>query len=58
MVRFDILTSIFGGPTHTRASGLAGFHAILELVNPRRIAIGEGYHGCRGVINMVTWYLV
>jgi cystathionine beta-lyase/cystathionine gamma-synthase len=55
MVRFEaILTSILGGPTLTYSSGLAAFHAVLVLLNPRRIAIGEGYHGCHGVINMVS----
>jgi cystathionine beta-lyase len=28
-------------------------HAALVLLNPRRIAIGNGYHGCHGVIAMV-----
>ncbi|KAL7937127.1 pyridoxal phosphate-dependent transferase [Trichoderma chlorosporum] len=55
MVRFEaILTSILGGPALTYSSGLAAFHAILILLNPRRIAIGEGYHGCHGVIKMVS----
>ncbi|PNP42033.1 hypothetical protein TGAMA5MH_06212 [Trichoderma gamsii] len=55
MVRFEaILTSILGGPALTYASGLAAFHAVLVLLNPRRIAIGEGYHGCHGVISMVS----
>ncbi|KAL6700991.1 hypothetical protein J3F84DRAFT_359844 [Trichoderma pleuroticola] len=47
MVRFEaVLTSLLGGPAPTYSSGLAAFHAILVLLNPRRIAIGEGYHGC------------
>ncbi|KAM6486667.1 cystathionine gamma-synthase [Trichoderma sp. SZMC 28011] len=55
MVRFEaVLTSILGGPALTYSSGLAAFHAILVLLNPRRIAIGEGYHGCHGVIKMVS----
>ncbi|KAM0258785.1 hypothetical protein ACHAQJ_003627 [Trichoderma viride] len=55
MVRFEaILTSILGGPTLTYSSGLAAFHAVLVLLNPRHIAIGEGYHGCHGVINLVS----
>lgn len=33
---------------------MAAFHAILVLLNPRRIAIGEGYHGRHGVIKMVS----
>lgn len=55
MVRFEaVLTSILGGPALTYSSGLAAFHAILVLLNPRRIAIGEGYHGCHGIIKMVS----
>ncbi|KAF3076968.1 putative trans-sulfuration enzyme [Trichoderma lentiforme] len=55
MVRFEaVLTSILGGPALTYSSGLAAFHAILVLLNPRRIAIGEGYHGCHGVIKMIS----
>ncbi|KAL2759140.1 hypothetical protein ACRALDRAFT_1062184 [Sodiomyces alcalophilus JCM 7366] len=44
-----ILTSILNGPSLTYASGLAAFHALLVRLNPRRIAIGDGYHGCHGV---------
>jgi len=49
-----ILTSLLGGPTLTYASGLAAFHAMLVFLNPRRIAIGGGYHGCHGVIGLVS----
>ncbi|PFH56759.1 hypothetical protein XA68_16031 [Ophiocordyceps unilateralis] len=38
----------------TYASGLAAFHALLVRINPRRIAIGEGYHGCHGVIDVMS----
>lgn len=31
-------------------SGLSALHAALTLLNPRRISIGQGYHGCHGVI--------
>ncbi|KAJ4863840.1 cys/Met metabolism PLP-dependent enzyme domain-containing protein [Trichoderma breve] len=55
MVRFEaVLISILGGPALTYSSGLAAFHAILVLLNPRRFAIGEGYHGCHGIIKMVS----
>lgn len=36
------------------ASGLAAFHAMLIRLNPKRIAIGEGYHGCHGVIQVMS----
>lgn len=49
-----ILTSILRGPTLTYSSGLAAFHAMLVNLNPKRIAIGDGYHGCHGVIKLLT----
>ncbi|KAK2589968.1 hypothetical protein QQS21_012359 [Conoideocrella luteorostrata] len=49
-----VLTSILGGPSLTYASGLAAFHAMLVRLNPKRIAIGEGYHGCHGVIQVMS----
>ncbi|KAF4504946.1 hypothetical protein G6O67_006951 [Ophiocordyceps sinensis] len=49
-----ILASILGGPSLSYASGLAAFHAMLVRINPRRIAIGEGYHGCHGVIRILS----
>ncbi|VUC33098.1 unnamed protein product, partial [Clonostachys rosea] len=45
-----ILGSILNGPSLTYSSGLSAFHAMLVHLNPRRIAIGDGYHGCHGVI--------
>ncbi|KAI9650488.1 hypothetical protein NHQ30_000504 [Ciborinia camelliae] len=53
--RFEaILSSILKGPTLTYASGLSAFHALLVYLNPKRISIGEGYHGCHGVIGIHT----
>ncbi|KAG5914887.1 hypothetical protein E4U53_004574, partial [Claviceps sorghi] len=49
-----VLTSILGGPSVTYASGLAAFYAMLVRLNPKRIAIGEGYHGCHGVIRILS----
>lgn len=49
-----ILTSILGGPSFTYSSGLSAFHAMLVRINPRRIAIGDGYHGCHGVIKVLS----
>lgn len=49
-----VLTSLLGGPAVTYASGLAAFHALLVFLNPRRIAVGGGYHGCHGVIDLVS----
>lgn len=49
-----ILTSLLGGPTLTYSSGLSAFHAMLVLLNPRRVAIGGGYHGCHGVLQVLN----
>ncbi|KFA53552.1 hypothetical protein S40293_09139 [Stachybotrys chartarum IBT 40293] len=49
-----ILTSVLGGPAITYASGLAAFHALLVHLNPGRIAMGEGYHGCHGVVGVLS----
>lgn len=49
-----ILTAILrGGPAITYASGLSAFHAMLVHLNPRRVAISGGYHGCHGVIALL-----
>ncbi|KAL3424872.1 Cys/Met metabolism PLP-dependent enzyme [Phlyctema vagabunda] len=51
--RFEaILSRILKGPALTYSSGLSAFHAALVFLNPKRIAIGEGYHGCHGVIDI------
>ncbi|KAI1132301.1 pyridoxal phosphate-dependent transferase [Nemania abortiva] len=53
--RFEaILTSILNGPAVSYSSGLSAFHAMLVFLNPKRIAIGAGYHGCQGVIKVVS----
>lgn len=51
--RFEtILSSLLNGHAVSYSSGLSAFHAALVLLNPRRIAIGDGYHGCHGVIGL------
>lgn len=47
-----ILTSLLSGPAISYSSGLSAFHALLTLINPKRISIGAGYHGCHGVIGI------
>ncbi|KAH6898482.1 Cys/Met metabolism PLP-dependent enzyme-domain-containing protein [Thelonectria olida] len=49
-----ILTSLLGAPSLTYSSGLSAFHAMLVHLNPKRIAIGDGYHGCHGVIKVLS----
>jgi cystathionine beta-lyase/cystathionine gamma-synthase len=48
-----ILGSLLGGPCVTYSSGLAAFHAMLVFLNPKRIAILAGYHGCDGVVGLM-----
>ncbi|OHE90339.1 Cys/Met metabolism PLP-dependent enzyme [Colletotrichum orchidophilum] len=49
-----ILSTVLGGPSLTYSSGLSAFHAMLVFLNPKRVAIGGGYHGCHGVIKILT----
>lgn len=46
----SILESLLHAPCLTYSSGLSAFYALLVHLNPKRIAIGNGYHGCHGVI--------
>ncbi|KAM5353364.1 hypothetical protein ACJ41O_000014 [Fusarium nematophilum] len=48
-----LLSSYLGAPSLTYSSGLAAFHALVVFLNPSRIAIGRGYHGCHGVVELV-----
>ncbi|GAB1311388.1 Putative trans-sulfuration enzyme [Madurella fahalii] len=49
-----ILTSLLGGPAVTYASGLAAFYAMIVFLNPKRVAIGGGYHGCHGCLKLIN----
>jgi cystathionine beta-lyase len=49
-----ILSSLLHGHALSYSSGLSALHALLTLLNPRSISIGEGYHGCHGVIALFT----
>ncbi|KAJ5481121.1 trans-sulfuration enzyme [Penicillium diatomitis] len=53
--RFEtILSSLLNGKAVAYSSGLSALHAALTLLNPRRISVGEGYHGCHGVIALFS----
>ncbi|WYZ42903.1 hypothetical protein EsH8_VI_000602 [Colletotrichum jinshuiense] len=53
--RFEaVLSSVLGGPALSYSSGLSAFHAMLVYLNPKRVAIGGGYHGCHGVIRVLA----
>lgn len=45
---------MFRGGIMTYSTGLAAFHAIMVLLNPKRIFIGDGYHGVHGNIDLMT----
>ena len=47
-----ILTSLLKNPCLTYSSGLSAIHALLVFLNPKAIAIGDGYHGSHGVIRL------
>ncbi|RHZ43173.1 uncharacterized protein CDV56_101436, partial [Aspergillus thermomutatus] len=47
-----VLSALIHGPTLTYSSGVAAVHAYLIGLRPRRVAIGEGYHGSRQVIQL------
>lgn len=36
------------------ATGLAAFHAMMVRLNPKKIAIGDGYHGVHGCIKVLS----
>ncbi|KAJ5364852.1 uncharacterized protein N7496_010565 [Penicillium cataractarum] len=53
--RFEaVLKRIFHGGIMTYSTGLAAFHAIMVLLNPKRVFIGDGYHGVHGNIDVMT----
>ncbi|WAO84518.1 Hypothetical protein NCS54_00173300 [Fusarium falciforme] len=52
--RFEaILRNLFDGEVISYSTGLSAFLAMVILLNPKRIFIGDGYHGVHGVIDVV-----
>lgn len=49
-----VLTQIIGQPFITYASGLAAFHALMIMLNPKRIFIDDVYHGCQKVVDIMA----
>lgn len=47
-----VLSSVLNGQALTYSSGLSAFHALIVYLNPKVIAIGDGYHGCHGVLDI------
>ncbi|EFQ99785.1 hypothetical protein MGYG_02798 [Nannizzia gypsea CBS 118893] len=53
--RFEtILSQLLNGHCLSYSSGLSALHAALVFFNPRQIAVGHGYHGSHGVINIIS----
>ncbi|KAJ5676855.1 uncharacterized protein N7477_002488 [Penicillium maclennaniae] len=53
--RFEaILSTLLKGNAVAYATGLAALYAALTLLNPRRVSVGEGYHGSHEVISVVS----
>ncbi|KAJ5949383.1 hypothetical protein N7454_000967 [Penicillium verhagenii] len=48
-----LLRSLMGGEVITYSTGLSAFHAMVILLNPKKIFIGDGYHGCHGVLDII-----
>ncbi|KZZ89827.1 cystathionine gamma-synthase [Ascosphaera apis ARSEF 7405] len=49
-----ILTSLLHAPSLVYSSGLSAAHAALVCLNPKRVSIGNGYHGVHGVLDIMT----
>ncbi|KZF22447.1 PLP-dependent transferase [Xylona heveae TC161] len=48
----SILSTLLKGRAVTYSSGLSALHAALVFLNPKKISIGDGYHGCHGVVDL------
>jgi cystathionine beta-lyase/cystathionine gamma-synthase len=46
------MSVLLKAPCLTYASGLAAVHAAFILLSPKRISIGDGYHGTHGVLRI------
>ncbi|KAL4915944.1 Cys/Met metabolism PLP-dependent enzyme-domain-containing protein [Aspergillus aurantiobrunneus] len=49
-----VLSSLLKGCAVSYSTGLAALHAALVLLNPRRVSVGEGYHGSHEVIAVIS----
>ncbi len=47
-----VLSSVLNGRALAYSSGLSAFHALIVYLNPKVVAIGDGYHGCHGVLDI------
>ena len=49
-----MLSSLLHGHAISYSTGLAALQGALVLLNPRRISVGEGYHGSHEVISVIS----
>jgi cystathionine beta-lyase len=49
-----VLASLLHAPALTYTTGVSALHAIYTLLNPRRVALGHGYHGTVAVLALHT----
>ncbi|ODQ65076.1 cystathionine gamma-synthase [Nadsonia fulvescens var. elongata DSM 6958] len=49
-----VLNEILGGQSTLYSTGVSAFFAALTYYNPKRLSIGEGYHGCHCVADIFT----
>ncbi|TID28132.1 hypothetical protein CANINC_002669 [Pichia inconspicua] len=49
-----ILSKLNGGEAVVYNSGLSAFFAAIMHFNPKVVAIGDGYHGCHGILNLLN----
>lgn len=47
-----ILSVLLKNPCLTYSSGLSALHALFTFLNPKKVAIGDGYHGSHGVLDL------
>lgn len=48
------LSALLNGPTLVYPSGLSAFHALLVHVNPKRLLMTGGYHGCHDTAAIIS----
>lgn len=49
-----VLSKLLDGEVIAYNSGLSAFFAAIMYFNPKTVAIGDGYHGCHGILNLLS----
>lgn len=49
----EVLGQIVGGNAVLYSSGLSAFHSMMIHLNPKNVFIGEGYHGCHAILDIL-----